>query len=147
MPGLEIIIFGALALIAVASAVMMITTRNAVHSALFIASTMISLAVLYVEQQAPFLGMAQIVVSTGAVTAVTSTAGPAGKGICATEAAAARGTSITVLALRAFGNCEIDRRFDTLNDLTARINASKVMTSSDASALKGGKRVEVPEFE
>ena len=36
MPGLEIIVFGALALIAVAGAVMMITTRNAVHSALFL---------------------------------------------------------------------------------------------------------------
>jgi NADH-quinone oxidoreductase subunit J len=38
-----------------------------VHSALFIASTMISLAVLYVAQAAPFLGMAQVVVYTGAV--------------------------------------------------------------------------------
>jgi hypothetical protein len=77
-----------------------------------------------------------LVVSTGAVTAVTTPAGPAGKGICATEATAAHTAPITVAALRAFGDCEINRRFDTLTDLTARINASKVMTPGDASALK-----------
>jgi hypothetical protein len=77
-----------------------------------------------------------LVVSTGAVTAVTAPAGPVGKGVCATEATAAHTNPITVAALRAFGDCEINRRFDTLTDLTARINASKVMTSSDATALK-----------
>jgi len=38
-----------------------------VHSALSIAATMISLAVLYVSLEAPFLGMVQIIVYTGAV--------------------------------------------------------------------------------
>jgi NADH-quinone oxidoreductase subunit J len=45
----------------------MLLSHRAVHSALFIASTMISLAVLYVSQSAPFLGMTQVVVYTGAV--------------------------------------------------------------------------------
>jgi hypothetical protein len=77
-----------------------------------------------------------LVVSTGAVTAVTGQAGPAGKGICATLAVAAR-TNPTVASLRAFGNCEIDRRFVTLTDLSARIRASKVMTSAHAAVLQG----------
>lgn len=78
-----------------------------------------------------------LVVSTGAVAAVTTAAGPAGKGVCATQAAAARGTSITVAALRLFGDCEINRRFTTLTDLSARITASKVMTSAHAATLQG----------
>jgi NADH-quinone oxidoreductase subunit J len=45
----------------------MLLSRKAVHSALFIATTMCSLAVLYVTQQAPFLGMVQVIVYTGAV--------------------------------------------------------------------------------
>ena len=78
-----------------------------------------------------------LVVSTGAVTAVTTTAGPAGKGVCATEATAARTTPITVAALRLFGDCEINRRFETLTDLSSKITASKVMTSGHASTLQG----------
>ncbi len=81
------------------------------------------------------LGGSLLVVSTGAVSAVTAPAGPAGRGICATQAVAAR-TNPTVASLRAFGDCEINRRFTTLNDLAARITASKVMTSSHAATLQ-----------
>jgi NADH-quinone oxidoreductase subunit J len=45
----------------------MLLSHRAVHSALFIAATMISLAVLYVALEAPFLGMTQVIVYTGAV--------------------------------------------------------------------------------
>jgi hypothetical protein len=76
-----------------------------------------------------------LVVSTGAVTAVTAPAGPAGKGVCATQATAAK--TATVASLRAFGDCEINRRFTTLTDLSARITASKVMTSAHAATLQG----------
>ena len=76
-----------------------------------------------------------LVVSTGAATAVTTPAGPAGKTVCATQAAAAR-TTPTVESLRAFGDCEINRRFTTLTDLSARITASKVMTSAHKSTLQ-----------
>lgn len=55
------------ATIAVIGALGMVTARKAVHSALFIAMTMVSLAVLYVAQDAPFLGMVQVIVYTGAV--------------------------------------------------------------------------------
>jgi NADH-quinone oxidoreductase subunit J len=63
----EQIVFWVCAFFAVGGAVGMLVSRRAVHSALFLATTMIALAVLYVAQQAPFLGMTQIVVYTGAV--------------------------------------------------------------------------------
>jgi len=63
----EAIVFWVCAAVAVVGALGMLLSRKAVHSALFIAGTMISLAVLYVSLDAPFLGMTQIVVYTGAV--------------------------------------------------------------------------------
>ena len=81
------------------------------------------------------LGGSLVIVAAGTVAAVTTSAGPAGKGVCATQAAAAK-AGATVDTLRAFGDCEIGRRLTTLNDLSSKISASKVMTSSDAAALK-----------
>jgi len=63
----ETLVFWVCAIVAVCGALGMLFSKKAVHSALFIASTMISLAVLYVSQSAPFLGMTQVVVYTGAV--------------------------------------------------------------------------------
>jgi NADH-quinone oxidoreductase subunit J len=63
----EQIVFWVCAVFAVGGALGMLMSRRAVHSALFLATTMIALAVLYVSQQAPFLGMTQVVVYTGAV--------------------------------------------------------------------------------
>lgn len=60
-------LFWVCAIIAVLGAVGMLASRKAVHSALFIVTTMISLAVLYISLQAPFLGMVQIIVYTGAI--------------------------------------------------------------------------------
>lgn len=57
-------ICGSLALI---GALGMVLSRKAVHSALWIAMTMINLACLYMAQGALFLGMVQIIVYTGAV--------------------------------------------------------------------------------
>jgi NADH-quinone oxidoreductase subunit J len=53
--------------LAVIGAIGMLISHKAVHSALWVALTMINLAVLYVVQSAPFLGVAQVVVYTGAV--------------------------------------------------------------------------------
>jgi NADH-quinone oxidoreductase subunit J len=64
---LEIIIFGALALVAVVSAVMMIATRNAVHSALFLVVVMSALAVFFLGLWAPFIAMVQVAVYAGAI--------------------------------------------------------------------------------
>lgn len=63
----EAIVFWVLGPIALAGGIGMVFARNAVHSALFLVLAMLSLAVFYVVQQAPFLGFAQIIVYTGAV--------------------------------------------------------------------------------
>lgn len=63
----ESVTFWICATLAVLGALGTVLSRKAVHSALFIALTMINLAVLYVAQDAPFLGMVQIIVYTGAV--------------------------------------------------------------------------------
>lgn len=63
----EIAVFWICASLAVIGALGMVLSKKAVHSALWIALTMINLAVLYVANSAPFLGMVQIIVYTGAV--------------------------------------------------------------------------------
>ena len=61
------IAFWVLAPIMVASALGMVVVRKAVHSALLLAVVMISLAMLYAVEDAPFLFAVQIIVYTGAV--------------------------------------------------------------------------------
>lgn len=63
----EAIAFWILAAIAVAGALGVVAAPKAVYSAIFLATTMIALAVLYVSQDALFLGVVQVVVYTGAV--------------------------------------------------------------------------------
>lgn len=63
----EAITFWILGPLALLGALGMVLARNAVHSALGLIGTMFSLAVLYIVQQAPFLGFVQIIVYTGAV--------------------------------------------------------------------------------
>ncbi|MCR3719956.1 MULTISPECIES: NADH-quinone oxidoreductase subunit J [Prauserella salsuginis group] len=63
----EAVAFWVLGPIAVAGALCMIFARNAVHSALWLVMTMLSLGMLYILQQAPFLGFTQIIVYTGAI--------------------------------------------------------------------------------
>ena len=63
----EAVLFWVLAVVSVAGAVGMVAAPKAVYSAMFLASTMISLAMLYIAQDAVFLGVVQIVVYTGAV--------------------------------------------------------------------------------
>ncbi|MFM1826046.1 MAG: hypothetical protein RLZZ37_681 [Actinomycetota bacterium] len=63
----EPVVFWICATLAVIGAIGMLISHKAVHSALWVALTMINLAVLYVLQSAPFLGVAQVVVYTGAV--------------------------------------------------------------------------------
>lgn len=63
----EAITFWVLGPLALAGGLGMIFARNAVHSALFLVLTMLSLGALYMVQQAPFLGFVQIIVYTGAI--------------------------------------------------------------------------------
>ncbi len=63
----EAIAFWVLGTISVAGAIGVVAAPKAVYSAIALATTMIALAILYVTQEAPFLGVVQIVVYTGAV--------------------------------------------------------------------------------
>ena len=63
----ELVVFIICGGLTVIGALGMVLSRKAVHSALFIAMVMINLAILYVANSAPFLGMVQIIVYTGAV--------------------------------------------------------------------------------
>ncbi|BCZ20388.1 NADH-quinone oxidoreductase subunit J [Mycobacterium senriense] len=63
----EAIAFWVLGVLAVIGAIGVVTAVNAVYSAMFLAMTMIILAVFYMIQDALFLGVVQVVVYTGAV--------------------------------------------------------------------------------
>jgi len=63
----ETFAFWVLGGLCVLGALGMLFSRKAVHSALWIATTMVSLAILYLINAAPFLSMVQIIVYTGAV--------------------------------------------------------------------------------
>jgi NADH-quinone oxidoreductase subunit J len=65
--GAEAVAFWILGPIALAGALGMVFARNAVHSALCLAGTMLSLGFLYMAQGALFLGFVQIIVYTGAI--------------------------------------------------------------------------------
>lgn len=61
------VLFWLLAVVSVAAALGMVVTRRAVYSALMLAVVMLSLAILYAAQGAPFLAFVQVIVYTGAV--------------------------------------------------------------------------------
>lgn len=60
-------VFFLLAPVAIIGALGMVIARNAVHSALWLVLTMLSLGVFYIVQAGPFIGMVQIIVYTGAI--------------------------------------------------------------------------------
>jgi len=61
------VLFWILAVLSVSAGIGMILVRQAVHCAIMLALVMISLAVMYAMQGAPFLAFVQIIVYTGAV--------------------------------------------------------------------------------
>ncbi|MFN6541575.1 NADH-quinone oxidoreductase subunit J [Mycolicibacterium nivoides] len=63
----EAVLFWILGIVSVLGAIGVVAAPKAVYSAVFLACTMISLAVLYIAQGAQFLGVVQVVVYTGAV--------------------------------------------------------------------------------
>ena len=95
------------------------------------------------------LGGSLLVAGAGVVTATTPpvASGPAGHGLCAPQAGAAASAAASaapsgakgaavLAALKAFANCEINRRETTLTTLSAHITSSKTITSTDAAALQ-----------
>jgi len=63
----EAVLFWVLAVVAVVGAIGVVAARKAVYSAMSLAGVMIALAMLYIAQDALFLGIVQVVVYTGAV--------------------------------------------------------------------------------
>jgi len=63
----EAVTFWIIGPIALAGALGMVFSRNAIHSALWLVLTMLALGVFYFVQQGPFLGAVQIIVYTGAI--------------------------------------------------------------------------------
>ena len=63
----EAIAFWILGPISLAGAIGMVLLRNAIHSALSLVGTMMSLGTFYLIEQGPFLGLVQIIVYTGAI--------------------------------------------------------------------------------
>jgi len=61
------ILFFILAAIAVASAIGMLTSTNAVHAALFLVLNFLTVALFYLGLNAPFLAMVQVTVYAGAI--------------------------------------------------------------------------------
>jgi len=83
------------------------------------------------------LGASLVLVPAGAAAAASPApaGGPSGNGQCAPQASAAN-SGATVASLRAFADCEIDRRPSTLNTLANAVSGSKTL-GSDAGALSG----------
>ena len=65
--GMEVALFWVLALTAVVGALGLLFARKAVHAAMGMAMTMVSLGIMYVAQNAEFVGIIQIFVYSGAV--------------------------------------------------------------------------------
>jgi len=63
----EAIAFWILGPVSLAGAMGMVLLRNAIHSALSLVATMMSLGMFYLIEQGPFLGLVQIIVYTGAI--------------------------------------------------------------------------------
>lgn len=55
------------AALSIVGSLMMVTRRNAIHSALWMIATFIAIAVIYVMQNAQFIAIAQIMVYAGAI--------------------------------------------------------------------------------
>ena len=61
------VVFIILAIISIGSAIGMLTSRNAIYSALFLVLNFVTAAVFYIVLSAPFIAMVQITVYAGAI--------------------------------------------------------------------------------
>jgi NADH-quinone oxidoreductase subunit J len=65
--GFQEIVFIALALAAVVASLLMVTSKNAIHSALWMIATFLIMAVIYLLLNAQFIAVAQVMVYAGAI--------------------------------------------------------------------------------
>jgi hypothetical protein len=71
---------------------------------------------------------------SAAASAAPVAGGPSGANACSAQAASARSAG-TIAALRAFGDCEVERRTTTLGQLTVLIDASRALTAAHKTTL------------
>ncbi|MCK4428128.1 MAG: NADH-quinone oxidoreductase subunit J [candidate division Zixibacteria bacterium] len=64
---MELVIFVIMSIVATVCAILVISHRNPVASALFLIATMVSLAILFLALNAPFLAAIQIILYAGAI--------------------------------------------------------------------------------
>ena len=64
---IDLIIFLGLAIVALATAISMLVSRNAIYSALFLVMNFITVAVLYLLLNAAFIALVQVTVYAGAI--------------------------------------------------------------------------------
>ncbi len=64
---MELVIFLITAVVAIAGAVAMLLSPNAIHSAIFLLINFVAISVLYVLLYAPFLFVIQLIVYAGAI--------------------------------------------------------------------------------
>jgi len=64
---LELVVFYVFAVTAVVSAILVITRQNAVHSAMFLAGTLLSVAGIFLSLRAEFLAGVQVIVYVGGI--------------------------------------------------------------------------------
>jgi NADH-quinone oxidoreductase subunit J len=64
---LQLLLFLILALVAIASALGMLISRNAIYSALFLVMNFMTIAIFFLLLDAPFIAVAQVSVYTGAI--------------------------------------------------------------------------------
>src|SRR6188474_1632915 len=67
LPSLGFLVFGGAASLSIFGAIMMVTRRNAVHSALWLVLVFFNLAMMYIMLGAEFLAALQVLVYTGAI--------------------------------------------------------------------------------
>ncbi|MCX7620582.1 MAG: NADH-quinone oxidoreductase subunit J [Acidimicrobiales bacterium] len=67
VPSMEVAIFFVCSLIALAGSLGVVMSRNPVHSALSLVATLFAVAILFLNQNAQFLGAVQVIVYTGAI--------------------------------------------------------------------------------
>jgi len=66
----DAVAFACIAIVAVASAIFVVASKEAVHSAFYLALTMVCVAITYFFLEAEFVGVVQLMVYVGAVTIV-----------------------------------------------------------------------------
>jgi NADH-quinone oxidoreductase subunit J len=64
---IQLLLFVILALVAIASAIGMLISRNAIYAALFLVLNFMTIAVFFLLLNAPFIAVAQVSVYTGAI--------------------------------------------------------------------------------